>query len=97
MVVAGTYEKLLYGLHGTFTDEDGNSSSKPKLKPVFIFPAHIAGIKAVAASPEGGKWLASGSSDEIIKVWDLRRRKEIGGLLQHEGAQHSFAIIIARI
>ncbi|KAG6850676.1 hypothetical protein H0H93_010404 [Arthromyces matolae] len=56
------------------------------LKPIFIFPAHVSCIKAVAASPEGGKWLATGSSDEIIKVWDLRRRKEIGGLMHHEGS-----------
>jgi len=40
----------------------------------------------VAASPQGGKWLATGSGDEIIKVWDLRRRKEVGGLMQHEGS-----------
>jgi len=55
------------------------------LKPIFIFPAHVSCIKTVAASPQGGKWLATGSGDEIIKVWDLRRRKEIGGLMQHEG------------
>ncbi|KAJ7881167.1 WD40-repeat-containing domain protein [Mycena leptocephala] len=55
------------------------------LKPVFIFPAHVSCIKAVAASPHGGKWLATGSADEIVKVWDLRRRKEIGGLMHHEG------------
>ncbi|GJE93253.1 WD40 repeat-like protein [Phanerochaete sordida] len=53
---------------------------------MFIFPAHISSVKAVAASPNGGKWLATGSSDEIIKVWDLRRRKEIGGLMHHEGS-----------
>ena len=85
MVVVGTYEKLLYGLQGMFTDPEGNPTSTPILKPVFIFPAHISCVKAVAASPGGGKWLASGSTDEIIKVWDLRRRKEVGGLMQHEG------------
>jgi len=52
----------------------------------FIFPAHVSCIKAVAASPHGGKWLATGSADEIIKIWDLRRRKEIGGLMHHEGS-----------
>lgn len=80
-VVAGTYEKLLYGLEGTFFTEDNSLS----LKPLFIFPAHIGCVKAVAASPGGGKWLATGSVDEIVKVWDLRRRKEVGGLIQHEG------------
>ena len=83
-VVAGSYEKLLYGLDGTITVDD-QSNLQFHLKPSFIFPAHVSCIKAVAASPQGGKWLATGSADEIIKVWDLRRRKEIGGLMHHEG------------
>ncbi|KAL5492334.1 MAK11 [Sanghuangporus weigelae] len=85
-VVAGTYEKLLYGLEGSFVGEDGTTLDRPTLKPVFIFPVHVACVKAVAASPEGGKWLATGSADEIIKVWDLRRRKEVGDLVHHEGS-----------
>ncbi|KAL5531595.1 hypothetical protein ACEPAG_4472 [Sanghuangporus baumii] len=85
-VVAGTYEKLLYGLEGSFVGEDGTTLDRPALKPIFIFPAHVACVKVVAASPEGGKWLATGSADEIIKVWDLRRRKEIGDLVHHEGS-----------
>lgn len=88
-VVAGSYEKLLYGLEGTVSLADPETSTRKykfDLKPLFIFPAHVSCIKAVAASPQGGKWLATGSADEIIKVWDLRRRKEIGGLMHHEGA-----------
>ncbi|KAJ3836941.1 WD40-repeat-containing domain protein [Lentinula raphanica] len=82
-IVAGSYEKLLYGLEGSTSVED--EEVKFHLKPIFIFPAHVSCIKAVAASP-GGKWLATGSADEIIKVWDLRRKKEIGGLMHHEGS-----------
>ncbi|KZT69229.1 WD40 repeat-like protein [Daedalea quercina L-15889] len=83
-VVAGSYEKLLYGLEGsTFA---AGSHYSFQLKPIFIFPAHISSVRAVAASPQGGKWLATGSGDEIVKVWDLRRRKEIGGLMHHEGS-----------
>jgi protein MAK11 len=85
-IIAGSYERLLYGLQGTVSS---TSLALPELewtlKPIFIFPAHVSCIKSVAASPQGGKWLATGSGDEIIKVWDLRRRKEIGGLMQHEG------------
>ena len=93
-VIAGSYEKLLYGLQGsvTLSSESAPSTSTSAaypytfhLTPIFIFPAHVSCIKAVAASPEGGKWLATGSADEIIKVWDLRRRKEIGGLMHHQG------------
>ena len=80
IVVAGSYEKLLYGLEGSYAP----GADKPTVKPIFIFPAHLACVKAVAASP-GGKWLATGSEDEFVKVWDLRRRKEVGSLSQHTG------------
>jgi WD40 repeat protein len=85
-VIAGSYEKLLYGLDGSVSPNEDNDGYKFDLKPTFIFPAHASCIKAVAASPNGGKWLATGSADEVIKVWDLRRKKEIGGLMHHEGA-----------
>jgi protein MAK11 len=91
-VVAGSYEKLLYGLDGTVTSGQ-DSKLQFELKPTFIFPAHVSCIKAVAASPHGGKWLATGSADEIIKVWDLRRRKEIGGLMHHEGEDCLFFLL----
>lgn len=88
IIIAGTYEKLLYGVEGSFPSSSKSSSSetaiKPTLEPIFIFPAHLACVKAVAASP-GGKWLATGSEDEFVKVWDLRRRKEVGSLSQHTG------------
>ena len=83
-VVAGSYEKLLYGLNG-WTSVDEAGKLEYHLKPIFIFPAHVSCIKAVAASPQGGKWLATGSADEIVKIWDLRRKKEVGGLMHHEG------------
>ncbi|KAH9987501.1 WD40-repeat-containing domain protein [Russula vinacea] len=86
-IIAGSYERLLYGLEGTVSVSSSAASELEwTLKPIFIFPAHVSHIKSVAASPQGGKWLASGSGDEIIKVWDLRRRKEVGGLMQHEGS-----------
>lgn len=85
-VVAGSYEKLLYGLQGVMPSASTPVAERDySMKPIFIFPAHQACVKTVAAS-EGGKWLATGSSDEVVKIWDLRRRKEVGGLQQHTGA-----------
>lgn len=85
-LVTGSYEKLLYGLEGSITLDEGDGGRiSVTLKPIFIFPAHVSCVKAVSGSPMGGKWLATGSADEIIKVWDLRRRKEVGGLMQHQG------------
>ena len=91
ILIAGSYEKLLYGIEGSYPPHNLDSGDglvnrvvKPDLTPIFIFPAHLAFVKCVAASP-GGKWLATGSEDEFIKVWDLRRRKEVGSLSQHTG------------
>ena len=97
-IIAGSYERLLYGLQGTVSvasSPDASSELEWTLKPIFIFPAHVSCIKAVAASPQGGKWLATGSGDEIIKVWDLRRRKEVGGLMQHEGSNILLGLMAA--
>ena len=55
------------------------------LKPIFIFPANVSRAKASSRSPMSWKWVAMGSVDEIIRVWDLRRRKGAGGLVQHQG------------
>jgi protein MAK11 len=90
-VIAGSYEKLLYGLEGTLSEPLSDST----LKPTFIFPAHLSYIKAVATSPQGGKWLATGAGDEIIKVWDLKRKKEVGGLVQHEGKLDASGFFVA--
>ena len=85
-LIAGSYEKLLYGLEGSIALNEGvGGRISVTLKPIFIFPAHVSCVKAVSGSPMGGKWLATGSADEVVKVWDLRRRKEVGGLMQHEG------------
>jgi len=97
-IIAGSYERLLYGLQGTVSvasSPDASSELEWTLKPIFIFPAHVSCIKTVAASPQGGKWLATGSGDEIIKVWDLRRRKEVGGLMQHEGSNILLGLMAA--
>ncbi|KAJ1817233.1 60s ribosome biogenesis protein mak11, partial [Coemansia sp. RSA 2598] len=52
------------------------------LNPQFIFPAHIGCIKAVSV---GGRYLASGSTDECIKLYDLKKRVELGTLHEHKG------------
>ena len=104
-VIVGSYEKILYGLQVNIPAPSPSSSQPPaspsrneaeneiKMKPIFIFPAHISCVKAVAASPLGGKWLATGGTDETVKVWDLKRRKELGGLVQHQGRYYVSLLI----
>ena len=93
-LVTGSYEKLLYGLEGSITLGEGDGDRiSVNLEPIFIFPAHVSCVKAVSGSPMGGKWLATGSVDEIVKVWDLRRRKEVGGLMHHEGKSLAYGLV----
>ncbi|KAJ2079721.1 60s ribosome biogenesis protein mak11 [Coemansia sp. RSA 988] len=73
----GTYERILYGIEARVVDQHLT------LNPRFIFPAHIGCIKAVSV---GGRYLASGSTDEIIKVYDLKKRIELGSLHEHRGS-----------
>lgn len=91
IVSAGSYERLLYGLSCTFVAGEEAGLVKLQVTPVFSFPAHLSSIKSVASSvlvspgtgserKVGGKYLVSGGTDEIIKVWDLKRKKEVGSL-----------------
>jgi hypothetical protein len=63
----------LYGFEAHFIDpqdptvdrqDDDDGKMKVALKPVFIYPSHGGCIKALDLS---GKFLASGSTDEVIK------------------------------
>ena len=48
-----------------------------------MFSAHTGAIKCLAASD---RYLVSGGSDEVIKIYDLKKRKDLGSLVQHNGA-----------
>ncbi|SCV67962.1 BQ2448_83 [Microbotryum intermedium] len=93
LVSVGSYERLLYGLSCHLVRSDSNDAAALELsiEPCFSFPAHLSSIRALGSSllpsPEtgterkvGGKWLVSGGTDEMIKVWDLKRRKQVGTL-----------------
>lgn len=83
-VVAGSYVRLLYGLDAKLEGSDSNVDKRYTLSPSFIYPAHRSSIKCCATDPKG-KYLATGSTDESIKVYDSRRKKEIGTLVHHSG------------
>ncbi|KAJ1655014.1 Protein mak11 [Dispira simplex] len=82
LITAGTYERLLYGLQATWQESSETTASPLKFDLVFSFPAHIGCIKALAS---GGTFLASGGTDEWIKLYDLKRKRELGTLMQHQG------------
>lgn len=85
LVVCGTYERNLYGLEAILLKNDDASSKGMKfsLTPIFIYPSHSGCIKCLGLS---GRYLASGSTDEVIKLYDVKKRVELGSLLQHSGS-----------
>ena len=72
LVIAGSYDRLFYGL-----EQNGK-----ELVPSFIYPAHLTCITCLDCTP---KFLATGATDEHIKVYDLLNRKEVGTLMHHSG------------
>jgi WD40 repeat protein len=92
-IIAGTYERLLYGLNVLLPKDTTSSTSTPtsstskdstlQITPVFIYPAHITSIKCLATSH---RFLATGSTDEHVKLYDIQLRKEIGSLMHHSGS-----------
>ncbi|KAJ3191023.1 hypothetical protein HK101_008164 [Irineochytrium annulatum] len=88
-IVAGSYERLLFGLDGTLAATDGSPPGGDgvfrlavTLTPSYIYPSHITCIKSLALT---SKLLATGSTDEHVKLYDLSRRKESGSLTHHTG------------
>ncbi|GFS72952.1 p21-activated protein kinase-interacting protein 1-like [Trichonephila clavipes] len=75
-IVIGTYEKYLLGYNLEMNVDQFI------LKPSFSTEAHIQSIKCIASSD---KFLASGSIDETIQLFNMKTRKEIGALQQHNG------------
>ncbi|GFQ98143.1 p21-activated protein kinase-interacting protein 1-like [Trichonephila clavata] len=75
-IVIGTYEKYLLGYNLEM------NLDQFILKPSFTTEAHIQSIKCIASS---NKLLASGSIDETIQLFNMKTRKEIGALQQHNG------------
>ncbi|CAK6965570.1 p21-activated protein kinase-interacting protein 1-like [Scomber scombrus] len=75
-LVAGSYEQVTFG-YRVNTDEKEWTS-----KADFTHHAHTASISAVAASE---KFVVTGSKDETIQLYDMKKKIEHGVLLQHDG------------
>jgi Tol biopolymer transport system component len=58
--------------------------------PERTLSGHRDWVQAVAFSPDG-RWLASGSSDRSIRVWDVANGTVLGTLRGHEGGINAIA------
>lgn len=73
----GTYDGAVAGLSVT-TDE----SSALTLTTHFATDAHISAVRSAAVR---GKFAATGGEDEVVRLYDVAARVEIGTLFQHQG------------
>jgi len=93
-IILGSYEQVLYGFEVSKADpevletnEDTSEEDEEELnlnfEAIFAYAPHVGCIKAVASN---GKFLASGSTDESIKIYNLNTRKEFGVIGQYQGS-----------
>ncbi|XP_067679198.1 p21-activated protein kinase-interacting protein 1-like [Haliotis asinina] len=76
-VVVGTYEELILGYRLSLEPDNHVFSQS------FTNHSHSGSIKALAMSTKG--ILASGGTDETVRVFNLRKGTEIGSLVHHSG------------
>lgn len=76
-IITGSYE------HNLFCVALNLNETKVIFNPVFHFKAHTQSIRCLART---GRFLVSGSNDELIRLYDLQKRRESGTLMHHTGA-----------
>ncbi|XP_061587013.1 p21-activated protein kinase-interacting protein 1-like [Cololabis saira] len=76
-LIAGSYEQITFG-YQVKTDEKEWTA-----KADFTHHAHTASVSAVAASE---RFVVTGSKDETIQLYDMKKRTEHGALLHHDGS-----------
>lgn len=80
-IAVGTYEGHLYGWE--WNPEVDNT----KLKLNFGYGAHTECIKMVQfMQANQGTTMISGARDEMIRIYNLKKRIEVGTLMQHTGS-----------
>nr|XP_040027222.1 p21-activated protein kinase-interacting protein 1-like [Gasterosteus aculeatus aculeatus] len=75
-LIAGSYEQIAFSYRINTEEKEWTSEAN------FTHHAHTASISAVATSE---RFVATGSKDETIQLYDMKNRIEHGALLQHDG------------
>jgi WD40 repeat protein len=70
---------------GKASQASKSSSSSSSLRTVFAVEAHQGSVTCVAGT-RNGRVMVTGGSDEIIKIFDLKKMVAFGDLHRHEGA-----------
>lgn len=75
-LIAGSYEQIAFGYRVKTDEKEWTATAN------FTHHAHTASISAVAASE---RFVVTGSKDETIQLYDMKKRIEHGALLHHDG------------
>lgn len=76
-IIVGTTEEFILGYQLT-CQKDG----KVSLSQSFADHSHTGSVRQIAIS---GKFLVSGASDEILRIFNLHSRTEVGLIMEHQG------------
>ncbi|XP_027691562.1 p21-activated protein kinase-interacting protein 1 isoform X1 [Vombatus ursinus] len=81
-LVCGCYEQVLFGF--AVHRELGGSGQSEKWTPVadFTHHGHAASLSAVAVN---NRFVVTGSKDETIHIYDMKKKVEHGALMHHNG------------
>ncbi|MGH0151200.1 UNVERIFIED_CONTAM: hypothetical protein FKN15_024242 [Acipenser sinensis] len=75
-LIAGCYEQIVFGYRVQTEEKKWTSDAD------FSHHAHTASLSAVAVND---RYIATGSKDETIQLYDIKKRVEYGSLLHHDG------------
>ncbi|XP_076999765.1 p21-activated protein kinase-interacting protein 1 [Tamandua tetradactyla] len=82
-LVAGCYEQVLFGF-AVHLEQEESGGHRQKWTPVddFTHHAHTASLSAVAVN---SRFVVTGSKDETIHIYDMKKKIEHGALVHHNG------------
>ncbi|XP_016059672.1 PREDICTED: p21-activated protein kinase-interacting protein 1 isoform X1 [Miniopterus natalensis] len=82
-LVAGCYEQVLFGF-AVHPEPKASGDREQKWTPVadFTHHAHTASLSAVAAN---SRFVVTGSKDETIHIYDMKKKIDHGALVHHNG------------
>lgn len=82
-LVAGCYEQVLFGF-SVRPEPKASGDHQQKWTPVadFTHHAHTASLSAVAAN---SRFVVTGSKDETIHIYDMKKKIDHGALVHHNG------------
>ncbi|XP_035926984.2 p21-activated protein kinase-interacting protein 1 [Halichoerus grypus] len=83
-LVAGCYEQVLFGFAIHPEPDAGGDHEEQKWTPVadFTHHAHTASLSAVAVN---SRFVVTGSKDETIHIYDMKKKIDHGALVHHNG------------